>query len=140
MDGVKKNNTLVYVAVGIAALLIITGIVMLVLGGSGSKQFYGDWECEDEVTINIDKDNFNMKYKALKVNIEATYNLKKEEEDQSYNKFTLNISATKREIGDEVYTDEYKTQYQIVMDSKDDDTMAMANTTSNSVYKCTRKA
>ena len=113
---------------------------MLVLGGSGSKQFYGDWECEDDVTISIDKKNFNMKYSALKVNIEATYNIKKEAEEQSYKTYILNISATKREVGDQLYTDEYKTQYQIVMDSKDDNSMSMTNTTSNSVYKCTRKA
>ena len=139
MKGVK-SNTLVYAAVGIAAVLIIIGTVMLIFGGSGSKQFYGDWECEDDVTISIDKKNFNMKYSALKVNIEATYNIKKETEEQSYKTYTLNISATKREVGDQLYTDEYKTQYQIVMDSKDDNSMSMTNTTSNSVYKCTKKA
>lgn len=139
MKGVK-GNTLVYAAVGIAAVLIIIGTVMLIFGGSGSKQFYGDWECEDDVTISIDKKNFNMKYSALKVNIEATYNIKKETEEQSYKTYTLNISATKREVGDQLYTDEYKTQYQIVMDSKDDNSMSMTNTTSNSVYKCTKKA
>lgn len=139
MKGVK-GNTLVYAAVGIAAVLIIIGTVMLIFGGSGSKQFYGDWECEDDVTISIDKKNFNMKYSALKVNIEATYNIKKEAEEQSYKTYTLNISATKREVGDQLYTDEYKTQYQIVMDSKDDNSMSMTNTTSNSVYKCTKKA
>lgn len=73
------------------------------------------------------------------LDVKSTYKISSTSKDGSISKYDIEASATKRIINGKEYTEPYTTKFQISIDEKSKDEMAMINVVSYNIYTCKRK-
>ena len=129
----KSNSKIIIVIIGIIIALLA---IVYFISSKQKKSFYGTWDCNG-ITLFIDSKNFNMSNNNL--DVKSTYKISSTSKDGSISKYDIEASATKRIINGKEYTEPYTTKFQISIDEKSKDEMAMINIVSYNIYTCTRK-
>lgn len=128
----KKSNKKIIIIVGIVIVLII----LFFIGRKSKKAFYGTWDCNG-IILNIDSKNFDMSSSGL--DVKSTYKITSTSKTNTISKYEIEASATKRVINGKEYTEPYTTKFEIDIDEKNKDEMAMINVVSYNIYTCKRK-
>ena len=129
----KSNSKIIIVIIGIIIALLA---IVYFISSKLKKSFYGTWDCNG-ITLFIDSKNFNMSNNNL--DVKSTYKISSTSKDGSISKYDIEASATKRIINGKEYTEPYTTKFQISIDEKSKDEMAMINVVSYNIYTCKRK-
>ena len=127
-------------AVLLGIILFVVAIIFIVkiALNSGTRIFQGSWECNNNVTVTVGNNTFDM-YSNQNNYVNSTYVAKEVKIENNYHKLLIDATATKRVLAGKEYTDPYTTQYQLVIDGSNKDEMAMINSKTYSIYKCKRK-
>ena len=124
---------------GVILSIVIFVVALILIISSVFKNYYGTWECNNDIILKIDSSNFDMYTSDKSTIVNSKYSMKKVNIDNNIQKYTLNASATKRIINGVEYNDPYTTQYEITIDSDHPKESAMINTVTYSVYECRKK-
>lgn len=124
---------------GVILSIVIFVVALILIISSVFKNYYGTWECNNDIILKIDSSNFDMYTSDKSTIVNSKYSMKKVNIDNNIQKYTLNASATKRIINGVEYNDPYTTQYEITIDSDHPKELAMINTVTYSVYECRKK-
>ena len=137
----KTKNKILIIGIAISATITLISIIIIIFSLMSNKTqylFYGEWDCGENIILTIDKSNLNI-YKEPDFSIESTYKIILTNVESNVNKYTINASATKRILGGVEYTEPYSTQFEIDMANYDKDSLVMINTSTYSLYMCSRK-
>lgn len=146
MDDVKQPNikrtpkwVIGLIVGGVILSIVIFVVALILIISSVFKNYYGTWECNNDIILKIDSSNFDMYTSDKSTIVNSKYSMKKVNIDNNIQKYTLNASATKRIINGVEYNDPYTTQYEITIDSDHPKELAMINTVTYSIYECRKK-
>ena len=124
---------------GVILSIVIFVVALILIISSVFKNYYGTWECNNDIILEIGSNNFDMYTSDKSTIVNSKYSMKKVNIDNNIQKYTLNASATKRIINGVEYDDPYTTQYEITIDSNNPKELSMVNTVTYSVYGCRKK-
>ena len=124
---------------GFILSIVIFVVALILIISSVFKNYYGTWECNNDIILEIGSNNFDMYTSDKSTIVNSKYSMKKVNIDNNIQKYTLNASATKRIINGVEYDDPYTTQYEITIDSNNPKELSMVNTVTYSVYGCRKK-
>lgn len=141
LDKKKSRNKKILLFLLILMIIgAIAGLVaFLIMNKEKEKILYiGEWDCENGIFMKVYEDhNFSMGNPQFEAT--GTYQLKSEEEKDGIKKFLISFDAKKRIIDGKTIDSPYTTEYEFNIKLDDTNVMSMINTSTYSIYNCTKK-
>lgn len=135
----KKQESHLWLIIGIAILVVSVFIVLFVFVLKNDKKypFSGKWNCNDNIVLTIEGNNFDMYYDE-DTYITSTFDVINEEKKEEYTTYSIVATAKKRRLEGKEYTDSYSTGYEIGFNKNNPNQLEMMNAISYNIYYCTK--
>ncbi len=141
MDNNKKFNRFIILVIVIFSILALLTLLGNYLFKSG-KLLNGKWICNNNIILIMNKNKTFEMYDSKDknyLNVKGKYTIEKEQNENNILKYTINMKTTNRIISNQKMTDEYTTQYEIDINTNNQNELSMTNSLSYSIYNCKKE-
>ena len=135
----KKLLLTIIPIVIVACSIIVILFFVLKKETEVDTSYIGNWKCSNDITFDVEENGFTMVYTTQNATFSGTYTLKEKHNKDDAVAFLIDFKATRRVVDGKVSTSPSVAQYEINVSKDNKDIMTMINTSSYSIYNCTRR-